>query len=168
MNLGTNPSGATWSGALSAMAASFRRLPGHAQYEAGRIAGGNWQWAKATWSRMQPDDWWTGRYRYSLRVAFGSPDTSAALPHPDTVSWPEHPPGGGYRPEPIETLMGRVASGNGSAPMIISITLDYADRVEVHAHPRQIAFAATLVTFTNYDWSKYSLLDGGSSIQSGQ
>ena len=86
------------------------------------------------------------------------------ISYADIPGWPAHPAAGVYLPVDIEDLMERVAGNTGSSPIFVSLSVPYADRIDEHAHPREVAIAAAVAQFSGFDWSRRISLAPGSSI----
>lgn len=138
-----------WQNAIGRVQKKVADLPSLAQFQVAQEALFSWQWAKATWSKFNTDDYWTGRYRGSVTISVGGHNSSALPPHPEAPPWPEHP-GTPYEPAEIDALMASVRPAANPPTVFISVTLDYADKVEGHVHPRALAWEAA--AHHPYNW----------------
>lgn len=117
-----------------------------------------WELGKATWSPKQPNDFWSGQYRASLRVSPGQPDPSYEPDNPGP--WPIH-----NHPYPAlvgAEVMNMLAGIEPFQVVYLSDNAPHAQKVEDHTKIATAAAEFTRAHFVGYDWG--GQLDIGSDI----
>ena len=91
-----------------------------------------WSTGKATWSKEQPNDYWSGQYRASINVDVGAIDASYAPDNPG--EWPIH--GDPYPAKDVSYVEGVLATELAQPYKVVwlSNAVPHAAKVEDHTH----------------------------------